>query len=102
MTRFLAPLVLLASLNLGLGLTMSAHAGTTEYNSEDSTVGDLLDNPKTKAVLEQLIPTFVNAERIDDALGMTLREVQPYAADLLTDEVLAKIDAELAKVTATK
>lgn len=102
MTRFLAPLVLLASLNLGMSLTMSAHAATTEYSTEDSTVGDLLDNPKTKAVLEQLIPSFVNAERIDDARGMTLREVQPYAADLLTDEVLAKIDAELAKVTSTK
>jgi hypothetical protein len=96
MKRFLAPLVLLASLHMGMA---TVQAATPTYTTEDSTIGDLLDNPQTKAVLEQLIPEFVKADRIDEARGMTLRAVQPYAADMLTDEVLEKIDGELSKLS---
>jgi hypothetical protein len=36
------------------------------------------------------------------ARPMTLRQVQSYAPDMFTDEKLANIDAELAKVPAKK
>ena len=95
MRRLLALFTLLMSLSAGAVL-----AQTATYSTEESPIGELLDYEKTRAVLEKHIPEFVKAERIDEARGMTLRGVQPYAAEMLTDEVLDKIDADLAKVPA--
>ena len=36
------------------------------------------------------------------ARGMTLKQIQSYSADTVTDDVLAKIDADLAKIPASK
>lgn len=98
MRRLLALLVLSLSLSAGAALAQT----TPAYSSEDTPIGELLDNPQTLAVLEKYIPEFVNAERIDEARGMTLQGVQPYAAEMLTDDVLAKIDTELAKIPAAQ
>ena len=95
MKRLLPPMILLASLTLGMA---TAHAVEPAYSTEDTTIGELLDDPKAKAVLEKLIPEFVNAERVDESRGFTLRSIQQYAPEILTDEALDKIDAELAKV----
>jgi hypothetical protein len=72
------------------------------YSSADTPIGDLLDNPAARAILDKYLPGFSKAEQIDAARGMTLRAVQPYATDTVTDEALAKIDAELAKLPAPK
>lgn len=74
------------------------------YNTTDTTIGDLLDNPDTKAVLAKYLPQLVNDSngQIDQARGMTLRGIQQYAPDMLTDKVLNDIDAELAKIPAPK
>jgi len=73
---------------------------TTAYNTTDTDIGTLLDNPKTRAILDKYLPGFSKAEQIDQARNMTLKAVQPYAADTVTDEALAKIDADLAKLAA--
>jgi hypothetical protein len=36
------------------------------------------------------------------ARGMTLKQIQQFAGDAVTDEALAKIDADLAKIPAKK
>ncbi len=98
----------------GLGaMPMLSHAQTTQaassssaaapyYTVEDSTIGDLLDNPATKAVLAKYLPEMVASDQISQASGMTLKAIQQYAPDKITDEVLGKIDAELAKIPAPK
>jgi hypothetical protein len=72
------------------------------YTVEDSTLGDLLDSPATKAVLAKNIPDLLAKDGIDRARGMTLAALQQYASDMLTDEKLKAIDKELAAIPAPK
>lgn len=75
----------------------AAHAPT--YSSADTLLGDLLDNPAALAILDKYLPGLSKGDQIDMARGMTLKQIQPYAPDLLTDEALAKVDADLAKLS---
>lgn len=68
------------------------------YSTADSSVGDLLDNAQTKAILDKYLPGFSAAPQIDMARGMTLKSVQAFAPDTVTDDALTKIDADLAKL----
>ncbi|MCP1470297.1 para-nitrobenzyl esterase [Sphingobium sp. OAS761] len=73
----------------------SAHAAP-KYSTEDTPLGDLLDNPAAKAIIEKHIPGMTTNDQVDMARGMTLKGIQAYAPDDVTDERLAAIDAELA------
>ena len=75
---------------------------TPYYTVEDSTVGDLLDNPTTKAILVKHLPDVVNGEGIDRARGMTLQAIQPFSQGKITDEQLAAVDKDLASVPQPK
>jgi para-nitrobenzyl esterase len=70
------------------------------YDTTNTMVGALLDDPAAKAVLTKYIPELV--DKLGDAATRTLRELQSvltaYAPDLLTDAKLAMIDEELAKL----
>lgn len=78
----------------------SASAGT--FSTSTSPIGTLLDNPAASAILSKYLPDLVSNPQIEMARGMTLKQVQTYSSDTVTDEVLAKIDAELAKIPAQK
>jgi hypothetical protein len=80
----------------------TSSAATPYYSTEETPLGDLLDNPDTKAVLEKHIPQVINNDQIDQARGMTLKAIQPYAGETLTDKILAEIDADLKDVPAPK
>jgi len=75
-----------------------ASSPVATYSSEETPIGELLDNPATRAILDEYLPGFSTAEQIDAARGMTLKAVQPFAEDTVTDEKLARIDAALAKL----
>jgi para-nitrobenzyl esterase len=71
-----------------------------KYTTSDTPIGELLDDPKARAVLEQNIPGLTTSSQIDMARGMTLKGIQPYAVDTITDAVLANIDAAFAALDA--
>ncbi|MDE2597609.1 MAG: hypothetical protein KGL44_12095 [Sphingomonadales bacterium] len=81
-----------------------AHAQATTatakaaFSTADTDLGTLLDNPATKAVLSKYIADMIANPQIDMARALTLRQLQSYSGDKLTDDTLAKIDAELAKI----
>ena len=66
---------------------------------EERTIGELMDNPATLAVLRRHLPELTQNPQIDLARGMTLRILQAYIP-ALTDQVLAAITADLLKVPA--
>jgi hypothetical protein len=72
------------------------------YTVDESTLGELMDNPATKAILVKYLPQMMANEGISQAAGLTLRGLQQYASEVLTDDVLKKIDAELRTVPAPK
>ncbi len=91
-----------ASVSVQAADTAATVAAAPAYSSTATDIGTLLDNPTTKAVLVKYVPELVNNPQIGMARGMTLKQVQSYAGDTLTDEMLAKIDTDLAKVPAAK
>jgi para-nitrobenzyl esterase len=64
------------------------------------TIGEFIDNPKLKPILDKYLPGFSANEQVNMARGMTLRSIQSFSPDTLTDDALGKIDAEVAKLPA--
>lgn len=77
-------------------------ADAAQYSTASTDIGTLIDNPQTKAIVDKHLPGFSASPQIDMAKGMTLRAVQPFAAEQLTDAALNAIDADLAKLPAKK
>lgn len=75
--------------------TKAAH-----YTSAATEIGMLLDDPAAKALLDKHIPGMSSNEQVDMARGMTLKDVQQYSPDQITDKVLADLDADFAKIPA--
>ena len=77
--------------------TTTTTTAAAVYSSTTTPIGDLLDNPATKAVLLKWIPDVVNDPRIDQGRTYTLADIVQYVP-ALTPAMLANIDADLAKV----
>lgn len=73
-------------------------AATSIYTSSNTPIGTLLDDPAAKAIVEKHIPGMTTNDQIEMARGMTLKAVQQYSPDEVTDARLAAIDAEFAKL----
>ena len=78
--------------------TPAAPAQAPKYTTADTEIGTLLDDPAARAILERVIPGMTGNDQIDMARSMTLKMIQPYAADQITDAKLHEIDAEFAKL----
>jgi hypothetical protein len=63
--------------------------------STQTTVGDLLDNETTKAVLEQVLPGIAGHPQIGMARGMSLAMAAQFSGGLITQDALDQIDAAL-------
>jgi para-nitrobenzyl esterase len=68
------------------------------FSVETTDLGTLLDNPGAKAVLVKHLPELVGNAQIQMARSMTLKQVQGFAGDALTDEKLAAVQADLDKL----
>jgi acetyl esterase/lipase len=79
----------------------SLSAQQTRQLTVDATVGELLDNPASRAVLARQVPVLVSSPQIDQARGLSLRSLQAYAPTVLTDARLKAIDEELARTPGT-
>ena len=85
--------VLLAGL---LAVTsVPALAAGAPYTTADTTIGSLLDDPAAKAILDKHMPGFSGNPQVEMARSMTLKQIQGFAPDQISDEVLAKVDADL-------
>lgn len=77
-----------------------ATPAASHYTTADTDIGTLLDDPASKAVLDKDIPGFSGNPQVAMARSMTLQQVQQYDPASLPDELLAKVDADLAKLPA--
>jgi len=82
---------------------VTAQEAAAPYSVETTLVGKLLDDPEAAAILERLIPT-VYANEMFKTMGrdQTLKSIQQYEPQALSDENLAKIQAEFDKLAAKK
>ena len=63
--------------------------------SADSKIGELLNDPRTKAVLEKHLPGVSKNALIDMARGMSLRDVAEFPPAEIPSDKLNSVDAEL-------
>lgn len=105
MSRIVASLLVIATLG-GAAVTASAAPAPSAVKAEkplftttDTPLGDLLDDADAKAILQKHIPEIIARDGIDMARGMTLKQLQSYAGDQLTDAKLVAIEADLARIS---
>jgi para-nitrobenzyl esterase len=75
-------------------------AAPAHYTTAATPIGTLLDDPAAKEILVKYIPQLANSPQIAQARGLTLKAIQAYAGDMLSDETLGKIDWDLSKLPA--
>ncbi|KQM28904.1 MULTISPECIES: hypothetical protein [unclassified Sphingomonas] len=78
--------------------TAPAPASATAKLTIDSSIEAIAANPKGKAILDAQFPGMLAHESYPMFKGMSLKQVQPYAQGKVTDEQVAKVAAELAKL----
>ena len=95
----------------GLALTFAAFAGHAQtpaaaaptpiaaapgaMSVENTTIGDLLADPSSKAVMDKDMPKLVAYPGLDQIKGMTLRAISVYPEAQLDDTKLASIQKDL-------
>jgi alpha-L-rhamnosidase len=80
------------------GAPLAARVNPPARFSTRTTIGALLADPQARAVLEKRLPGITKDPRVDQALGMTLREAAPHEPTILTEEMLATLDRDLAAI----
>jgi hypothetical protein len=80
--------------------TTSIPAASPKASVEATTIGDLVTNDKTKAVLQQDMPTLLTYDGLDQIKGMTLREISKYPQADLDQTKLAKIQKDFDAIPA--
>lgn len=66
--------------------------------SIESKIGDLLADPKAKAVLDKVLPGFSTNPQMAMAKGMSLKMVAPMSGGKITPAILKTVDEELKKI----
>jgi hypothetical protein len=82
-----------------LGAETAAPAAN-HYTTRETTMGKLLSDPAAKEVLDQHLPGLSASPQISMASGMTLSQIAQMAPDRFPADLLARIDADLAKIPA--
>jgi len=81
--------------------TTTAPAATgAHYTTSSTEIGALLDDPAARTLLDKHIPAMTSNPQVDMARSMTLKDIQQYSPDLITDKVLADLDADFGKIPA--
>jgi hypothetical protein len=76
-------------------------AAAAHYSVSTTLVGKMLDDPAANALLKRMIQTVYANEMFQSAgRDLTLKAIQQYEPEALSDENLAKIQAELDKIPA--
>jgi para-nitrobenzyl esterase len=81
---------------------IAAAKASGHYNSLTTPLGEMLDDPAARAILAARIPMVVNSDQVGAARGMTLAALAVYLPQLLTEDAMAAIDAELAELAGSK
>jgi len=92
---------------IGLALALTATAGAMAQTPmaaspapagkpsvETTTIGDLIANPATKAVLAKDMPQLLAYDGLDQIKGMTLRAVEPYSEGKIDDALLTTVQKD--------
>ncbi|MEO8313648.1 MAG: hypothetical protein ABI645_02540 [Pseudomonadota bacterium] len=81
----------------------AAAVPAAHYSVATTLVGKLLDDPAADAVLKKMIPTvYANEMFKTSGRELTLKSIQQYEPEALSDQNLAKIQAEFDRIPAKR
>jgi len=80
------------------GAALSARINPPSRFSTRTKIEELVGNPQVRAAIDKRIPGFSTDPRLPQAYQMSLRDVAPYVPDVFTEDMLQKIDADLAAI----
>lgn len=86
---------------VGLSLHSMAFAEQAQaptYSTATTTIGELLGDPKTRAVIDRHFPSLADHPQAGMMRGMTLQDIQPFSDGGIQDEQLEAVDQDLAKL----
>lgn len=66
--------------------------------SIESKVGELLDNPATKAVLDKHLPELATNPQVAMARNFSLKMVAGFSGGKITPEILEAVNTDLAAI----
>ena len=66
--------------------------------SIDSTLGEILDDERGKAVLEKHLPGVSTNPDVAQVRGMALKALAPMSQGMINDDMLKAISEELSKI----
>ncbi|HEY5289269.1 MAG TPA: hypothetical protein VIJ59_04485 [Caulobacteraceae bacterium] len=75
-------------------------AASPKASVEATTIGDLIANPKTKAVLQQDMPELLTYDGLDQIKGMTMRDISKFPQANLDQARLTKIQKDFDAIPA--
>lgn len=96
--------LLAGGMTLSLDATVSAQTAaataSARYSVTTTLAGKLLDDPAAAAILKQFAPTvYANPMFQTEGRALALKDIQQFEPAALSDEVLAKIQAEFNKIS---
>jgi para-nitrobenzyl esterase len=62
-------------------------------------IGDILDDPAAKAILDQHLPGLSNSDYIARLRELTLKSVQSFMPSVVSDQALAAMDVDFARLS---
>jgi alpha-L-rhamnosidase len=80
------------------GAALSARINPPARFSTRTKIEELVADPRARAAIDKRIPGFSTDPRLPQAYQMSLRDVAPYVPDVFTEEMLNKIDEDLAAI----
>jgi len=101
------PIALCAVLVMSLGgagvATAAASASAAKpLSTATTTIGEILDTPAAKAVVDRHLPSVLANPQIRMARPLTLKGLQRFAKDSVSDGALAAIDKDFAALSARR
>ena len=89
----------------GAALAQSAPAQPAEVppakpSVKTTAIADLLADPAVKAVVDKDLPGLTDDPRLQQAMSMTLTDIEPYSDGKIDDSVLAKVQADFDAIPA--
>ncbi len=70
-------------------------AVSSHYSTEKTTVGEMLDTPEIRAIVEEIFPQVLNHPLIDAGRTFRFIDAVPYMKDMITAEELDEFEARL-------
>lgn len=90
--------LMLAAAVATMTLTAPALAQEAKYSTSKQTIGELVKNEQTKAVLVKHLPELIANPQLEQGYEMKFADIVQYVPDQLTPEKLKAIDEDLAKL----